>query len=229
MLQRLPHATTGDLAYNTFRGLLSAVPLAGGVLAEWFSHFLAPPLSRRRDEWLRSLAEGLAALEGELEAVSVEGLQHNEAFVTATMQATAIALRTQQREKLEALRNAVLNAAIGRTPDEDLQTMFLQFVDTFTTWHVRILSFFRDPSACHMRKQYSMGAPAMVLEEVFPELRGGRTFYDQLVRDLHARGLFTLDSLHTTMSESGMYAKRTTELADRFLDFISSPLPAPHS
>jgi hypothetical protein len=70
-----------------------------------------------------------------------------------------------------------------------------------------------------------MGAPATLLEAMFPDLRGGREFYDQIVKDLYGRGLMTIESLHTMMTESGMYAKRTTMLADKFLTFIASPLP----
>ncbi len=220
---QFPEPTKSDFAYSSFKGLISAVPLAGGLLSEWFSHFLAPPLSKRRDDWLRALAVGLAQLEIRVEGLSPESLQQNEAFVSATMQATQIALRTHQEEKLAALRNAILNIAIGRAPNEDMQTMFLQFVDSMTTWHIRILKFFQDPGGHLPDTRFSMGAPSTLLEAMFPDLRGAREFYDQVVKDLHARGLMTLESLHVTMTGSGMCAKRTTPLADSFLAFISSP------
>jgi hypothetical protein len=223
-LSQAPQPTRSDLAYSTFKGLVSAIPLAGGILAEWFSHFLAPPLEKRRDEWLRALTMGLAELESKVEGLSMESLRQNEDFVSTMMQATQIALRTHQKEKLEALRNALLNIAIGRSPNEDLQTMFLQFVDTLTTWHIRILKFFQDPARYLRDTRFSMGAPSTLLEATFHELRGEREFYDQLVKDLYARGLMTVESLHMTMTESGMYAKRTTLLGDSFIAFITSPI-----
>jgi hypothetical protein len=163
----------------------------------------------------------LADLEQKIEGATMEALQQNESFISATLQATSIALRTKQEEKLDALRNAVLNVAAGDSPDEDIQSMFLQWVDNLTSWHLRILKFFQDPKKHTMAGQYSMGGPAIVLESAFPHLRGQREFYDQVVRDLHARGLMAIDSLHTTMAASGVYAKRTTALADDFLAFIS--------
>jgi hypothetical protein len=46
-----------------------------------------------------------------------------------------------------------------------------------------------------------MGAPATLLENAFADLAGRRNIYDQVARDLHTRGLLTIDSLHTTMSD----------------------------
>jgi hypothetical protein len=40
----------------------------------------------------------------------------------------------------------VLNVAAGTAPRDDLQLMFLGFVDAFTPLHLRMLKFFRDPN-----------------------------------------------------------------------------------
>ncbi len=146
------------------------------------------------------------------------------------MHASRVALQTHHAEKLAALRNALLNIAAGRAPDEDQQAIFLGYVEVLSTWHIRIVRFFQAPlrfaQQCGARTDYSFaGAPAQPLEQVFPELNGRRDFYDQIVRDLHARGLLSGDDhmLHTMMTGSGVFAKRTTALADRFLAFIATP------
>ena len=46
---------------------------------------------------------------------------NDDEFVSAIQHATQIAVRTHQAEKLEALRNAVLNVAAGTAPGDDLQ------------------------------------------------------------------------------------------------------------
>ena len=71
-----------------------------------------------------------------------------------------------------------------------------------------------------------MGGAAQVLENAYPEYRGKREFYDQVVNDLGNRGLLSSPSsfLHTTMTGDGMVTKRTTALADAFLAFIADPL-----
>jgi hypothetical protein len=56
------------------------------------------------------------------------------------MHATQAAIRNHQKEKLEALRNAVLNSAEKNALDEDIKLMFVSLIDTFTPWHLRILS-----------------------------------------------------------------------------------------
>ena len=51
--------------------------------------------------------------------------------MSVVLQATQAALRTHQAEKLEALRNAVLNVAAGKGPSDDMQMVFLSFIDSF--------------------------------------------------------------------------------------------------
>lgn len=62
------------------------------------------------------------------------------------MHATQIALRSHQTEKLNALRNAIVNVAKGSAPDEVLQNVFLNFVDSFTEMHLKILKVFQSPT-----------------------------------------------------------------------------------
>jgi len=147
------------------------------------------------------------------------------------MHASQAAIRNHQQEKLEALRNAVLNVASGNAPDEDLQLMFLNFIDTLTAWHLRILRFFQDPSGYGAARgvgypNWSTGGLSSVMEHTFSELRGQRAFYDQIVNDLYSRGLMSSDAsgLHTTMTAAGMFTKRTTPMGEGFLAFVSSPL-----
>jgi hypothetical protein len=189
---------------------------------------LPPPLEKRRDEWIQSIAEGLLNLEREFETFKAESLSQNEVFITTLAQASNAAIRNHQPDKISALRNAVLNSALPNPPEEDLQLMFLNFVDSFTPWHLRLLKFFDDPArwAEENKIQYppwSAGAPSKVLEFVFEELHGKREFYDQLVKDLFARGLMNADSLHAMMTAQGMTASRTTKIGKEFLDFITSP------
>jgi hypothetical protein len=136
------------------------------------------------------------------------------------MQASQIAVGTHQQEKLEMLRNAVLNVATGQSTDDSLQTMFLNFVDVFTVWHMRVLRFAQAPPG---NSNLMAGALARILEDAFPELRGQREFYDSVWRDLFQRGLVNTEGLHVTMTGSGLAAKRTTGHGDKFLAFVTAP------
>jgi hypothetical protein len=153
-------------------------------------------------------------------------LSENNEFIDIVMSASAAAVRTANDKKREALRNAVLNTAIGRSPEESLAQVFVSLVDQFTDWHLRILQLFRYPGAYSDIYNISSGAPAGLIERVYPQLKDKRQFYLQVWRDLYQRGLVESDSdiLLTGMTgtSSGVFAKRTTNLGDSFLAFITA-------
>ena len=212
----MPKAAKGDTAHVIAKAGLSAIPIVGGPAAELFQHVVQPPLEKRRLEWMAAVGERLEELEKD--GLKLEDLENNEQFISTVMHASQIALRTHQQAKLDALRNAVLNVALGQAPEEALQHLFLTFVDSFTGLHLQILAFFQTPpSSAGMY----MGGLANVLEQGIPSLRGRRAIYDQFWSDLYTRGLVNTEGLHVMMTGQGLAAKRTTELGDKFLQFIS--------
>jgi hypothetical protein len=228
-MEEKPKQTTGDVGHALAKGALAGVPFVGGLASEIFNIVIAPPLTRRRDYWMNSIAEGLTKLEEKMEGFKIEELSKNEMFITTVMQASQTAIRNHQKEKLEALRNAVLNAALPNAPEEDLQLIFLNFVDTLTTWHMRILKLFDNPKAwfAQNKKKFpnlEFGGLSNVLLEAYPELRDQRGFFDQLFRDLYAQGLINTESMHVTMTASGLIASRTTAMGKVFIGFITSPI-----
>ena len=163
-------------------------------------------------------AVGAKLAELEQRGVDIDALPNNERFISTVMHASQLALRTHQKEKLAALRNVIANAAQGQSPEEALEHMFLDFIDSLSDLHIRILRLFQNPTP---PPNLSMGGLSEVLGYNMPELRGHRELYDQFWRDLYSRGLVNTDGLHTTMSGAGLSQKRTTGLGDHFLDFIS--------
>lgn len=224
-----PEISKADVAHTLVKAGISSIPGVGGAAAELFALVITPPLDKRRAEWMNSIAEGLESLEGKVEGFRIEDLPKNEAFISTVMHASQAAIRNHQNEKLEALRNAVLNVAIGNAPNEDVQLMFVNLIDSFTPWHMRILRFFQNPEGYGAEKglttaTLTRAAPALLLERFYPELGGNRAFYDLIITDLHARGLFSMDTLHVTMTAHGLFSKRATGLGDAFLSFITSPV-----
>ena len=194
------------------------MPVFGGSAAELFQLVIQPPLERRRVAWMVAVGEKLRELEARGEELGE--LSENEEFVSAVMQASYIALRTHQQEKLEALRNAVLNTAVGQAPDEALQHMFFHWVDSFSALHLRILKVFLAPSP---EPGHMTGSLRAVLEASVPELRNQRHIYDQIWKELYASGLVNTEGLHAMMTETGLRERRTSKLGDAFLQFISDP------
>jgi len=200
------------------------IPVAGGPAAEFFNLVIAPPLEKRRDEQMQSIAEGLKVLEEKFEGFSVESLQHNEQFVTAVMHATPIAIRNHQKEKLEALQNAVLNVAAGTAPEEDLQLVFLNFIDTLTPTHLLTLRLLQDHKRRYHVKLFK--DDIKVVRDALGPLDIEREFLDLIIRNLTACGLIDMEHLHSARSERAAWiqGKLTTDMGDQFIAFISSPL-----
>lgn len=215
----LPIMTKGDAAHAITKAGLSAIPFVGGPAVELFQYLVQPPLERRRNDWMADVGTKLQELEDA--GIDIEQLGQSEEFVTAVLSATQIALRTHYEEKREAPQNALVNIAIGQSPGEALQHMFFNWIDSMSPLHMQIVKVFQKPAP---QPGVSMGGLEGVLVFNLPHLRGHTAVYRQIWKDLYSRGLLNTEGLNTTMSESGLKEKRTTEIGDAFLRFISEPL-----
>jgi hypothetical protein len=212
----LPERTKSDAVHAVVKAVLSVVPAVGGPAVELFQYVVQPPLEKRRDQWMRDVGEKLEELQAK--GLDLDQLQKDDRFISAVMQASQAALRTHRAEKLTALRNAVLNVATGRGPNETTQHLLLTFVDELSEMHLRILKVFHAPEP---PPGLSMGGLENVLEHNIPDLRGQRELYHQLWRDLYARGLLNTENMGVTMSGNGLTQRRTTGLGEQLLRFIA--------
>jgi hypothetical protein len=228
-------STKRDLATAAVKSLLSAIPVAGGAAAELFG-LLNIPLAHRRETWFQDLADRLAELESHISGFRLDTLVDNEQFVSATMQATQAALRTHQQEKLEALRNAVLNCAVQQAPQDDYQTVFLALIDRFSPGHLRLLKSFRNPSPARNTTDYIpwlLNLHGSEREHQWPRWvrdftpgfrNASNEFIVVLISDLYGASL-------VVKPEGGFVAlpdgqRWITTFGDQFLRFIESPLKA---
>ena len=136
--------TKADVAYSLVKAGLGSIPIAGAAASELLALLVTPPLERRRNEWMNDLGERLRQLEQE-KGLELESLSDNDLFIDTVLYATQLALRTSEKEKKEYLRNAIVNCALGDTPEQSLAKMFLNLIDQFTVWHLKILNLFDDP------------------------------------------------------------------------------------
>lgn len=222
-----PKPTIGDRLHTLARAGVGSIPLVGAAATELLNFLVAPPLEKRRRKWMESVGEALRALEQE-GRLRLEDLQTNEVFIDTVMHASLVAVRNSQQDKIDALRNAVLNAALPSPPEESIQAIFLNLVDSSTVWHLRILRLFDDPPRWFNENgrgplEPSMMPLANLLEIAFPEMRGKRGLYDKIVKDLFADSLLGLDSIHVGMSGSGVISSHSTPLGKQFLAFITKP------
>lgn len=217
--------SAGDYAHSGAKTLLSAIPFVGGAAAELFATVIGPSLATRRDMWLEGLAERLAVLE--CKGLDLAALRDNDEFIDIVMIASAAAIKTSNEKKREALRNAVINTALGRTPEESLAQIFVSLIDGFTEWHLKVLKLFENPSEwaeAHGRR-FGTTVNSSIHEALvgaYPELVDRKPFYGQVWRDLYQRGLVSIDEVLVVLTPGGALEKRTTDLGDAFLRFIEA-------
>jgi len=215
----------GDILHTIARAGLSAIPVVGGPAVELFNFLISPPLEKRRDQWMKEVGETLQELEQKYHLV-IEDLRSNEIFIDTVLSASQIALRSSKGEKRQALKNAILNAALPSAPEDSLQETFLLYIDIFTTWHIRMLLLFREPKILNEGNnadylEYRIPTLDQLLESKFPELVGLKDLYEAIWGDLHQRGLLMPENV--TSQKGQVTTRRTSELGNRFLDFIKKP------
>jgi hypothetical protein len=204
--------------------VLSVIPTIGGSALELFNAVIAPPIERRRNDWLNKLAERVQALE-QRGRVRVADLANNDEFVSAVMQATAAAVRNHQQEKIEALRNAVLNTALGQSPEDAKRELFLAFVDQFTVLHLRVLkdlSAFGPPESQSNAAKTRIGEIAELAMKRLPALRDQSALAETVVEDLCRRGLLNYwpdgDVAYVPRG-----CRQVSPFGEEFLQFITEP------
>lgn len=228
MTESLPRESAGDDLHRVVRAILSAAPLVGGAAVELLCRLLAPPIQKRRDAWLNNVGERIMKLE-QNGRVNIDGLQKNDEFVSTIMQASQAAICNHQQEKLDALRNAVLNTALGQAPEDSKRETFVSFIDTISVWHIRLLALLSSPVEWFESHEqpvpdYRISSSLHgIVREAMPELAVQGDYLEFIVADLTQRKLVSGGGIMTVMSADGWKAKRTTDLGDEFLQFISEP------
>jgi hypothetical protein len=211
--------------HRATRIALGFVPGVGGALVEVFNSAIESPLTKRRWETMVQIGEVINDLL-ERKVVTEEDLHENEAFISTVAEVCAISLRNHQKEKLEALRNAVRNSALPSCPADDYRQLFLNFVDVCTVTHIKLLQLFDRPQAWFDQRgqklpNWTMGSLSTVIDLAMPDMKGHNEIRDSIWKDLFQRGLVTTDGLNTGMSGDGMLARRTSPLGVQLIAFLS--------
>jgi hypothetical protein len=221
-------STSREITEKAIEAGLSMIPIAGNPAAIAFAYAVGRGYNRRLEAWLTQLGEAVEDLINQVEDLDLDALAENEEFLDAVATATRAAERTHQDVKIEALRNAVLNAALPTAPDTDTQMMFLRWVDEFTGSHLRLLTVLNDPPRWFghrnlERPDVYAGFRIEMVERALPELVGRREFCEQLLRDLNSAGMTIISSLFGPQTGASLMDSTTTEVAKRFIAFISDP------
>jgi hypothetical protein len=222
-----PGKSTGrEIVERVTEAALGSVPLVGNALAVSFVTAIGWRLEERREKWFTELAAGVEELRQRVDGLDLEALPGDDRFTDAVVSATRTVEHTHQAEKIEALRNAVLNSAVPGAPDADTQAVILNLVDRFTASHLRLLTLWDDPPswfASHgLPQPTSSGSRALTVEAGVPEVRGRRDFIMLIASELKTAGLLAAD-LAGMVSPRGMMERLTTDFGREFVRFINPP------
>jgi hypothetical protein len=201
-----------DKDHNLIKAGISVLPGVGPLVVPFFENYVVSPAKQRVDTLLEALVQELEELKFKFESVDFD----RPVFQTTLMRACEIALHTHQEQKLEALRNLVLNSSIPSSVEDDILAMFLNWIDSFTALHISTLKLLHYPGSCTQKQ----------LPTYFPRLEQNRAVYNQVLKDLEGRGLINredIDDIFSAHSSFGRLSK-TTELGEQFIEFIEYPL-----
>ncbi|WP_421445732.1 hypothetical protein [Agrobacterium tumefaciens] len=214
-----------EVARTTVDAAASAIPGGSYAVGKIVERFVAAPLQKRRDEWFERVGSGLRELEERLQGFDPASLDENEDFVSAVFEATQAAMKTSRHEKLEALRNGILNIAAGQTIDEVLRGTFFSYIDRFSPAHIRVLKLLSDPASSAEMREFAqntyMGSQLSGLQKATPFLDLGGL--KRILADLDREGLADTGSLNAMGTSQGLLSKRSNNDGDAFLRFVANP------
>lgn len=190
-----------------------------------YKDVIRPQLSRRGLEFLQAVLDRIFVISENKSNISVDSILGNPDIAAFLMEAAQSAVLTSNEEKLEALRNAAVNFAIGIDPGEDRRQLFLRAISDFTPTHLCMLKILQSPMSCaqaHGIESFSLDATVKeVMSLAFSDFDENLEFYRLIHAELGARG-FAVE-MADTGGFKGKIGKRTTGLGDALLGFISSP------
>ncbi|MBI2330933.1 MAG: hypothetical protein HYU84_01930 [Chloroflexi bacterium] len=182
------------------------------------------------EKWREEIVHGLRYLE-ENRGIKLDELQDNDLFISIVSQATTIAIRTHQKEKLEALKSAIVNSVTSSKMEEDFQLTFIRFIDELSPSHLNLLKFFiNNEEEIKFLKSY----PAIYQLISRNNTSISKNQFKLLIGDLNIRGLIhisiDIEDFEEIYQASSILWDETndelprlivTDIAKKFIHFIS--------
>jgi len=160
--------------------------------------------------------------------IDFEELAKNEEFDTIITKAILLAQQNHQKEKVEALRNVVLNAA-EKLPKEVLEfdeiKYFLRIIEEITPLHILLLKTFQNPKQAAEKQGAELGrmmtsSSKETLFKIYPDLRSKEEFIKIYWKELNDFTLVSTNTLTAMTTGEGALRCLTTSLGNQFLEMI---------
>lgn len=209
------------------KGAVSAIPFVGGIISEIGNLYLNP-LEKRKQQWMVEVGQAIEDINMRY-SIRPESLLNDDRFISFLYQATILALKNHQRQKIIALRSAIVSVAMPQQVSEDLAFQFLRYIDDLSVTHMSMLACLNTHAGQFARMEK--------LEQVYSKLQSylddsiERVAFRSFLHDLETRFLIRigdLDELSEYASkesfllteESTKRPLEVTSLGRSFLSFI---------
>jgi hypothetical protein len=213
-----------ETVLNIFKAVLSTTPFTGGI-ASLITDYIPSSRFRRVEEFAQQFAEDLKSVADRVD----QGYLSTDEFAHIFERSFKGAAEHYQREKLEAFRGILVNAAVHSDVDQVQKEHYLVLVNNLSVLQLRILMF--------------MAAPRRYLADVGIDERAVRGGFGEMFRtvlpgidtelvqsafgDLYQTGLISTDKtiFGTMTSAQGLQllGNRLTPLGHRFIEFLRPP------
>ena len=223
--------STRTRAPDAARSLMSVLSRAGAEnesgVSEAIDDALAALVKKRRAKWYRRFAEAVAEIGRRTDESTLSALCRNEHFLTVSLEAAQIARRNHSDEKLDALKWIVVHAALPEAANEEIQSMFVRYVDELTPAHLFVLLLLDRPPQWVERQgmawpHWGWGTVSSLIQYCMPALRGQPEAIEQVVRELQTRGLIEAGPyLRAPTSDAALQERRTTLYGRTFIATIT--------
>lgn len=119
---------------------VAAIPVLGGFTVELIGYHENHLNRARMRKFLDRIGQAITDLER-----WKENLPRDEPLKSTLLEAAEIAVRSHENEKLEALKNAVLNVHMSASVDEYHRSRFMALISRYSALHLRVMKILAEP------------------------------------------------------------------------------------
>jgi hypothetical protein len=182
------------------------------------------PIDKRKEAWLKELANIVNELCQEIDGLTLDRISENQEFISASLEASNIAVRTHHQEKLKALKAAVKNTVLRADLDESKKMIFIRIIGQMTPLHFQVLNFLSFPekyiNAFNSQNDNTLthwGDLRNVWDARFKEIRSDNPIIEIAIQDLYSYGLIYINVFHKANLSSV-----ATKFGREFIEFAAA-------
>lgn len=212
-------STVDKIAGDPVLGLAISSALAGTSLL----------INKAREQKVKAFIDSISADLSQLEQarnLDLSSLLQDQRFLSLINRAIITSIFTYKQEKIEWLRNAILNCAESFTVEDEEESVFITFIDTLTVLHIKMLHFMNNHEDTareyfvrhHDDSDANLGT---VLADVDPRFEQKKDLYRHIMADLYRLGLTSTNVIEQRVNLEISNRSHCTQMGKRFLGFIN--------